>query len=174
MKSLLILVVLFFGLPTFAAHLDPVEMPNSTKVAAAVRAWEKFYTPDLCYPNAVSYSIVLTDTTQVDEVILDAAKKTSKDVKFLTELKKQMSVAAVKKVANIVVSDLGLKKDQSFVDKMVRIYEKVNAREVYYAQVTNGETKYLLEGSMLAIIDRENMELTLLTLGDTFEPSACE
>ena len=171
MKKMFVLMVLFFGLSVQAGELEQIEKPSSVKVAAVFNSWEKIYTPNLCFPDAAAFKIT-TEKINVKAMTLAAAKSLSKYVKSLTEFSQLKSKTAVNNAAKDALDGLGVF-DDKFSAQLFRVYEKVDARQVYVA-TTSDSSSAKLEGSLIVIVDLENKELVVLTSGDAFDPSRCE
>lgn len=173
MKYLISFLMLLVGLNSHATELKQIQKPTSVKVAAVFKSWEKIYTPDLCYPDAVAFKIINKTSMPLQNRILAATKTVSKDVKSLTAFRRVESSKDIFKTTEAILSDMGMMKDDHLSEQLLRVGQNP-IRQVYEVTTTNGEKKTELTGTILAIYDLENMELTLLTSGDAFGSSSCE
>jgi hypothetical protein len=171
MKSIALSLISFLSFNAFATELTAIDKPTSVKVRAAAASWEKIYTPNLCYPDAVTYKISALSTSNWQNLILAAAIATSDQVRSFSSFRQLSTKQQVVAKAKDLQSGMGVRSDKKLEAQLVRVFEKQSAREIYSANTIGGNMG--LEGEILAILDHENSEVVLLTTGDAFDSSSC-
>lgn len=182
MKSLLVSIILLSSIAASAVEkFEVIDQATSTKVTAVSRTWEKYFTPNMCYPDAITLKTKIHDKIILNDFILKALKKVSTDVDVLREVTLAKSELDISMLSDVIVVDIGLstvtgeeKENDQFYKQLIRVFEKSDARLVFYVKTESKGGSTVLEGSAIAIIDLENDEITLLTAGDAFQSSGCE
>lgn len=172
-KLVAIFCLMTMSVSSYAKGIDQIKKPTGVKVNAVFNSWEKIYTPNLCYPDAVVFKVQMTKNTDFKQLAFAAAKEVNKDAVELTSFVPLTSDKMVEASVKSALTQMGMSDSPELTMQLFRVYQKSDVRKVFTLTVTKRTDRVELTGEAIVIADLETNELVLLTYGETFDVSRC-